>query len=135
MAKNTQRQFRLEMETLEDRLVPAFSGVQLVGSTLIVQGASTPDRVQVLERGDKILVQVTDLSSGATVKESFKKDKVHSVQLRQGSTGQDLFDNELRDRRIATQTFSKEGLEIGDDNGGGAARGADDGAGHTSGHR
>jgi hypothetical protein len=131
MTKNTQRRIRLEMETLEDRLVPAFSGVQLTGSTLIIQGASTPDRVQVFERGTKIEVEVTDLSTGATMQESFKKDKVHTVQLRQGSSGNDLFENELRDRRITTKTFSKEGIEIGDDNGGGATtRGADDPSGH-----
>jgi hypothetical protein len=130
MAKNTQRKIRLEMETLEDRLVPAFSGVQLAGSTLIVQGASTPDRVVVLERGDKITVEVTDLSNGATMQESFKKQKVHGIQLRQGSTGDDLFENEVRDRRITTKTFSKEGIEIGDDNGGAASRGADDASSH-----
>jgi hypothetical protein len=130
MAKNTVRKIRLEMETLEDRFVPAFSGVQLAGGTLIVQGVGTPDRVVVLERGDKILVRVTDLSSGATMQESFKKEKVHKIQLRQGSTGGDLFENEVRDRHIATQTFSKEGVEAGDDNAGGAARGADDPSGH-----
>jgi hypothetical protein len=124
MANNNLRKTRLEMETLEDRLVPAFSGVQLAGGTLIIQGSTTPDRVRVLERHDKILVEVTDLSTGATVQESFKKDKVHLIQLRQGTSGNDLFENEVHDKKIHTQTFSKEGIEIGD------VRGADDVSGH-----
>src|SRR5262245_12664531 len=109
MQNHNLRKTRLAMATLENRLFPAFSDVQLAGGRRMLQGWCTPDRVQVLERHDKILVEVTDLSTGATVQESFKKDKVHLIQLRQGTSGNDLFENEVHDKKIHTQTFSKEG--------------------------
>jgi hypothetical protein len=119
MVKNTQRRIRLEMEALEGRLVPACCSVQLAGGALVVQGADTPDSVQVCERGSKIEVVVTDLSSGAAVQQSFRKDKVHDVQLRQGSAGNDVFDDELHDRHITCQTFSQDGQQIDGNFGGG----------------
>ncbi len=85
--------------------------------------------MRVFEHGTKIEVETTDLSSGATLQQSFQKDKVHSVQLRQGS-GNDVFENEVHDRHIHTQTFSATGLEIGDDHGGLTGHGADDASGH-----
>jgi hypothetical protein len=107
------------METLEDRLVPACCSVQQAGSALILQGADTPDHVQVFEKGSKIEVAVTDLSTGTTVQQSFRKDKVHNVQLRQGGSGSDVFDDELHDRRITCQTFSQDGQQIDGNFGGG----------------
>jgi hypothetical protein len=124
--KTTPRKIRLEMETLEDRLVPALASIQLAGSTLIVQGASTPDRVVVLEQHGKITVEATDLAKGTTLQESFKKDKIRTIELRQGSSGKDVFDNEIRDRKITVETFDKNGIEIGVAGAASASHGSDD---------
>jgi hypothetical protein len=130
MASN-ERKARLEVESLENRLVPAFGAVQLTGGTLIIQGASNPELIQVFARGNRVFVELVDLSGpgGAVVIEQFHRDRVRHVEFHEDEANEDLFDNEMHDRHIETQAFSGQGVMMFDDHGA-PGQDNDDGAGH-----
>jgi hypothetical protein len=130
MAGN-ERKARLEVESLENRLVPAFSAVQLAGSTLVIQGAPNPELIQVFARGNRVFVELIDLSEpgGAVVIEQFRRDRVRHVEVHEDEANEDLFDNEMHDRHVETQVFSGQGLLMSDDHGD-HGQGNDDGSEH-----
>jgi hypothetical protein len=119
---------RLEVESLENRSVPALALLQLSGHALVIQGVSTGNAIQVFEKGDKLTVVLTDLSDGLSVSKSFHKEAVRHVEFHPGTSGDDLFENELHDKHIETQTFDDHGIEVGDTGGGseGSGRGGRD---------
>jgi hypothetical protein len=130
MASN-ERKVRLEVESLENRLVPAFGVVQFTGGTLVIQGASNPELIRVFAKGNRLIVELTDLSvpGGITITEQFRRDRVRHVEVHEDEMNEDLFENEVHDRHIETRVFSGEGFLMFDDRGG-DDHGPDDGPGH-----
>jgi hypothetical protein len=126
---STQSNTRLNVEALESRLVPAFGPVQFTGGTLVIRGAPNPELIQVFERGNRVIVVLTDLSvpGGITSTEQFRRDRVRHVEVAEDEANEDLFENEVHDRHIETQVFSGQGFLMSDDHG---DHGADDGPGH-----
>jgi hypothetical protein len=129
MASNESKRVRLEVESLENRLVPTIGLVQQTGGVLDIRGLDTPELVHIAAKGNKIIVELTDLSNGLSVTVTFKKDKVHNVRFDEGVGDKDIFIDDFHDRHVHTQSFNHEGAEIGDDHGGESG-----GSGETSGH-
>jgi hypothetical protein len=126
---NSERKIQLEVESLENRLVPTISSVQLAGGVIQIQGLDTPNLVHVFARGNKVEVELTDLSTGLHTTESFKKDKVHNVQFHESTGDKDVFIDDFHGKHVESQEFNHEGTELSDDNPGGGESGGGGGGG------
>jgi hypothetical protein len=103
----------LELETLEDRVVPAFSSVRLTGGVLHIQGTADSDRVHVFTRKGEVLVQLHDLSvpGSRSLTKHFSKARVREVEFH-GAAGDDVFQNDITSARVHTLAFGDDGNDL-----------------------
>jgi hypothetical protein len=127
---SSERKVALEVESLENRLVPTVDLVHSSGGLIEIQGLDTPNLVHVFTRGSHVVVQVIDLSTGVQETETFKKDKIHNVEFREGVGDKDVFIDDFHGKHVESQEFNHEGAELNDDNpGGGSGGGSSGGSG------
>jgi hypothetical protein len=108
-----QNQVRLELETLEARLVPAFSSVRLAGGVLHIQGTADSDRVHVFTRGAEVIVQLNDLSvpGSHTLVRHFSKSRVKEVEFH-GAAGDDVFQDDITSAKVRSLAFGDDGNDF-----------------------
>jgi Ca2+-binding RTX toxin-like protein len=104
---------RLELEALEDRVVPAFSSVHLAGGVLQIQGTADSDQVHVFNRGHDIIVQMKDLSEpgSRTLVRHFNKARVKEVEFH-GAAGDDVFQDDITSAKVRSVAFGDDGNDL-----------------------
>jgi Ca2+-binding RTX toxin-like protein len=106
--RNAQFPYKLQLESLERRDVPAVS-VTLQGTTLVIQGSDLSDIVIVDQSGPELIVQTfTEGDPGSTTLPPFDAGTVDLIEFH-GAAGDDQFDNRTS---IVSIAHGDAGLDI-----------------------